>query len=413
MHARSRQQGFPSQGYYVQTLHNHQNVQYFAEFSIGGQEVAGIFDTGSSQLLVRSTDCASCAHPTPPYDNKKSSTYVNNGTIAAHHYGSGSTKSLKGYDNVQVGPLVANHQAFWQIVDHRMPVLNVAKFAAIVGIGPDGAFGNEDSTLLMGFNVTEFSVCLKKPGLSDGYLTWGPTVMPQYKEWYYAKARVTGQHHWATKMTNLVSSQLKKTGSHLESIPCSGAGCVAIIDSGTSLIAAPGWALMQLSMMIPPIKEDCSNLHELPNLQFELDGVHFSLPPRSYVMRVKGAVMQSDSVWDILFFKPKIRKVDICMPAFMQLNMMSKQGPIFILGMPFFRYYHTTFDRKSKMMHFAKAGPDCFPHPFYENGADAFVQEDKEDEDPYQPTDVDLASIVPPTFSGLMADIPDGGNIEI
>ena len=33
--------------------------------------------------------------------------------------------------------------------------------------------------------------------------------------------------------------------------------------------------------------------------------------------RVVGASVEADSIWDLLFFKPKIRKVDSCMPAFM------------------------------------------------------------------------------------------------
>ena len=30
-----------------------------------------------------------------------------------------------------------------------------------------------------------------------------------------------------------------------------------------------------------------------------------------------GASVEADSIWDLLFFKPKIRKIDSCMPAFM------------------------------------------------------------------------------------------------
>merc|ERR1719321_1805557 len=79
--------------------------------------------------------------------------------------------------------------------------------------------------------------------------------------------------------------------------------CAAIVDSGTSLIAAPGAALMQLSEMVGPINEDCSNLKELPTLHFTLgDGRSFTLPPGAYVMRINGAVMEADSVWDVLFF---------------------------------------------------------------------------------------------------------------
>ena len=41
--------------------------------------------------------------------------------------------------------------------------------------------------------------------------------------------------------------------------------------------------------------------------------------------------------------------------------MKTQLGPVWILGMPFFRYYHTTFNRDRQVMRFAKAGEDCQP----------------------------------------------------
>ena len=41
--------------------------------------------------------------------------------------------------------------------------------------------------------------------------------------------------------------------------------------------------------------------------------------------------------------------------------MNTQLGPVWILGMPFFRYYHTTFNRERQVMRFAKAGEDCEP----------------------------------------------------
>jgi len=320
---------------YKQTLHNFQNVQYFADFDIGGQNISGIFDTGSFELLVRSSRCAHCVHPTPPYDNKKSSTYGKNGTVAKHVFGSGPCISMMGYETVSVGHLHASNQAFWEIMDHRIQVLDTAKFAAIVGIGPNFGFGNKEKTLLMSYGVDEFSVCLKRESGSDGYLTWGTTVSDEVKERDFTKAQVSGRHHWVAPLRNVRFSATSTAGQ--VQIPCGdGQGCSAIIDSGTSLIAAPGIALMQLSEQIPPIKEDCSNLHEMPTLLLEIDGHKFDLPPEAYIMRVTGATLEADSVWDVLFFKPKIRKLDMCMPAFMQMDMMSQNGPVWILGMPFF-----------------------------------------------------------------------------
>jgi len=387
---------------YRQELHNFQNVQYFADFDIGGQKITGIFDTGSFELLVRSTRCRNCMHPTAPYDSKKSKTFVKNGTIARHVFGSGPCISMLGYESVSVGAhLQSPRQAFWEIVDHRISALDTAKFAAIVGIGPDFARDEESGmkSLLTNFGVQEFSVCLQRSSGSSGFLTWGPIKQATIGHGNsVVSARVLGKRHWATHLHNVT---FVEPSGHLVLVPCGNSeGCAAIIDSGTSLIAAPSLALMQLSSQIPQIMENCSNLHKLPILHFVIDGKPFELPPQAYVMRVTGATLEANDIWDILFFKPKIRKLDMCMPAFMQLDMMSQFGPVWILGMPFFRYYHTTFDMARKQMRFAKAGSDCNPVPFKVNRTQAFLVRDHgRDDDTMR---VDVSALMPPTLSGMM-----------
>lgn len=402
----------PRIGGYRQTLHNFQNTQYFANFFIGGQRVSGIFDTGSFELLVRSTRCQACVHPTPPYNRQESESYHKNGTMTKHVFGSGPCISVMGYENVTVGPgMQSTHQAFWEIVQHRIQVLDTARFAAIVGIGPNFAYGNAEKTLLKSLGIEEFSICLQRPAGSVGFLTWGPEIAaPPRSELYTAK--VIGKHHWATRLSNVSFgvSKSSNTSFSQSQIPCGVGDCVAIIDSGTSLIAAPGIALMQLSEMIPKIQEDCSNLHELPDLYFTVDGNSLVLPPEAYVMRVTGATIEADDVWDLLFFKPKIRKVDVCMPAFMQIDMMSQNGPVWILGMPFFRYYHTTFDRKNQEVRFAQAGHDCEPMPLRNQTGKSLLATDSRVAG--RPMDIDVDAIISPSLSGMI-DFPFSSAGEI
>mmetsp|Transcript_47986 Transcript_47986/g.102758 ORF Transcript_47986/g.102758 Transcript_47986/m.102758 type:complete len:426 (+) Transcript_47986:41-1318(+) len=388
---------------YRQTLHNFQNVQYFADFELGGQDISGIFDTGSFELLVRSTRCSSCEHPTAPYDRSQSDSYSENGTLAKHVFGSGPCVSMKGYEEVIVGPLKSKKQTFWEIVDHKIEVLNTAKFAAIVGIGPNFGYGSNDSTLLMNFGVNEFSICLQRAPGSDGFMTWGKENADSYKDKHFAKANVIGQHHWVTRMYNVRFND-DALNTNLANVPCTAGGCAAIIDSGTSLIAAPGQALQQLSNQIEPIMEDCSNLHLLPTLRFNIDGTEFELPPEAYVMRITGEVSDADSIWDIFWFNPKVRKVHQCMPAFMQMDMQSRHGPVWILGMPFFRYYHTTFDREAKAMYFATAGANCSAQPFSKNASASLLGLTAEER---KPMDVDLKQIVQPTLSSQIDDATD------
>lgn len=95
------------------------------------------------------------------------------------------------------------------------------------------------------------------------------------------------------------------------------------------------------------MKSDCSNLDELPTLYFELDGAEVVLPPRAYI------------------FKVTEHGSPACRGAFMKVDKESQFGEVFILGMPFLRYYFTVFDRANKQVHIARSTEDCkvAPHP--------------------------------------------------
>lgn len=379
-----------------QELHNYQDVQYFADFTIGNQSIAGIFDTGSFELLVRSTRCDACVHPTPPYNRMLSKSYKSNGSVAEHVYGSGPCVSMMGYEEVSVGPFTSPNQAFWEIVNHSISVLNAAKFAAIVGIGPNFAQGHSEETLLTAYGVEQFSICLQKPVGSSGFLTWGSPIKSSPEAAGLATVKVVGENHWVGHLHNVTFN------NKASKMPCAD-GCAAILDSGTSLIAAPSHELMLLSSQIEAIMEDCSNLDQLPTLSFNIGGHDLELPPRAYVMRIEGAVFEAGDIWDILFFKPKIRAVNMCMPAFMQMDMNSQFGPVWILGMPFFRYYHTVFDRTNRAMHIGLAGDDCEMLPLKRQNESAVLLSLDRSAD-FQPMDVNVGFLVPPTLSEMVDD---------
>lgn len=122
---------------YRQELHNYRNVIYDGDIKIGGQIFDGIFDTGSFDLLVVSSDCKNGGHACQAvlkYDDSKSSTFKEHGVEVEHCYGSGCADTELGFDRVEVGPLSIAQQAFWQITGHEMSLMASARFQAIVGI---------------------------------------------------------------------------------------------------------------------------------------------------------------------------------------------------------------------------------------------------------------------------------------
>merc|ERR1719316_1580470 len=66
--------GFGAPAYKLR-LNNYMNVQYYADFTIGGQTIPAIYDTGSFEIIVLSTYCTSCEVSVPVYDSDSSGSF--------------------------------------------------------------------------------------------------------------------------------------------------------------------------------------------------------------------------------------------------------------------------------------------------------------------------------------------------
>jgi hypothetical protein len=354
---------------YKLKLNNYMNVQYYADFTVGGQTIPAIYDTGSFEVIVLSELCTSCKTTVPVYNSQLSTSFKpGERLVAKHQFGSGPVLSKKGLETIRAGPstspLIAVDQPFWQVIDHNIEVWNEkAKFAAIVGLGHTPTVpemrnaDNEhvdpepDLVMLEKMGISDFAICLEKANGSPGWMITGPQIPALTTSPAFTGMNVVGQMHWGVKMSNVGPGGWD---------PCD-PSCGAIIDSGTSLIAASSEALSALGGLIANIKEDCSNLNELPDLVMDLDGHTFALPPSAYVLKVEHPVDNSTSIWDVLFGPPKVKLETSCVPGFMTIDQETQFGPMWILGMPFLRHFYTIFDRPHKKMYAAMASASCEP----------------------------------------------------
>jgi len=201
---------------------------------------------------------------------------------------------------------------------------------------PDQFEGHSDKTLLSMLRVQQYGLCLERGRGAPGVLTFSPNFNPSR----FIRVKVVGEIHWGLKLTDM------RLGPD-DDDPCN-PSCGAIVDSGTSLIAAPMDAINSLAPTLNLIKEDCSNIDQLPNLSFKLGGQTFTLPPELYVVEIKNPVNKFNGglPWK-------------CYPGFIELNMHSQFGPTWILGLPFLRKYHAIFDRTGPNMFFAEANGEC------------------------------------------------------
>jgi len=335
---------------YKLTLSNYKGVQYFAPITLNDQVMQAVYDTGSFEIMAMSKACTACKIPPTliKYDNTSTTFVKGPGPMVNHHFAGGLVVGRKDAETVHIGDASKSFNIqgmpFWQIFHTKMAVWlgNKARFNAIVGLGHrTSAPGAADqATILERTTTNRFAVCLQKGAANPGYIYFNPASTATFTatsgSGIYRRLPVIGSNHWAVKMNEASTPTAKACVAPQ--------ACIAIIDSGTSLIGVPPIAVPMVMGLVKIIKQDCSNIDQLPNLVFNLGGHNFALPGSAYVIRFK----ISDTVTK-------------CLPAFTDFKMSSAQGAIWILGMPFLRHFYTVFDRTQPAIYVADQGANCEP----------------------------------------------------
>ena len=115
--------------------------------------------------------------------------------------------------------------------------------------------------------------------------------------------------------------------------------CSAIIDTGTSMIAAPNdiYDILDKKLQVDMF---CNNINQLKQLIFKINGIEFILEPNFYILKIPIDFNNNDN----------------CLSAIMQINdITSTNKKTFILGLPFLKKFYSIFDRDNKQIGFALA----------------------------------------------------------
>jgi len=173
----------------------------------------------------------------------------------------------------------------------------------------------------------QFSVYLSNiQGDSSSVILFGGTDPKYYTgNFYYSKVLLPS--YWLIGMAGIYTS-----GNQVYECPLD--YCPTVIDTGTSIIIAPPYAIDSLISSIGTVNEDCSNLNQLPTIAFDL-GVKLSLGPEYYVIRSQN----QDGTYS----------------CFLGIESSWEITPFFILGDPFLRAYYSVYDSDNFRVGFAKA----------------------------------------------------------
>ncbi|OEH78578.1 eukaryotic aspartyl [Cyclospora cayetanensis] len=309
--------------------------QYCGMLGIGTppQWVRPIFDTGSTNLWVVGSKCTddTCKKVTQ-FDPTKSGTfeYTSPPVHLDITFGTGRIEGTTGVDNFQIGPFTVKRQTFGLVEGeggHNMHgnIFKSIDFEGIVGMGfPEmsstGATPIYDNIMNQAqLKRSEFAFYVAK-GSPVSALFFGG-VDPRFYEPPIHMFPVEREHYWEVALDAIYVGDKK--------FCCEGGTKnYVILDSGTSFNTLPGAEMKSFLEMIP--SQDCGGeddrfLQQYPDITYVIGGVSFVLKPEDYLVR---------------------SKMNICKPAYMQIDVPSEFGHAYILGsVAFMRHFFTVYRR--------------------------------------------------------------------
>merc|ERR1711871_841377 len=326
------------------------NMQYFGEVNIGtpAKPFRVVFDTGSFILWVPDVACEGFACGTHQkfavgesetgkvLDVKKDMV-----KLAYIKYGTGSMVGVKAADTVRVGNLAVPQAGVLVATIENGSVFRVSPFDGVLGFSRrDLTMPGQDKDKDVHYNflkAAKASGTIEKaqisfflsgtPGEAGGAAILGGVDSRFYTgdiTWHNVLRRTQG--NWALKLSEL------KVGDD-DTNYCGDKGCLAIIDTGTSLVVGPGDVVNGVMDKIG-LQPDCSNLNNAPSVSFKFgDQDAMSLSAEDLTLKVKsyGEVACQSALADSGSRIP--------------MEFPHHEGmPVMILGDAFMRHFYSVFD---------------------------------------------------------------------
>eukprot|EP00933_Yihiella_yeosuensis_P069308 TRINITY_DN756_c0_g1_i1.p1 TRINITY_DN756_c0_g1~~TRINITY_DN756_c0_g1_i1.p1 ORF type:complete len:432 (+),score=92.82 TRINITY_DN756_c0_g1_i1:83-1378(+) len=362
---------------YVPVVRNDKIVSYktayFGRINLGlprQQAFTVVFDTGSAHLFVPSSTCKSetCKRHRQ-YSRALSSTAVD-----IDHAGKQVAKNATHRDQVNIafgtgeitgsfvreticlgdGKTVADNQCTSMRVimgtELSKEPFGTFDFDGVLGLGleslavdPEFSFFGQLSKLntlqrdMFGYFLSKTDSVPSEISFGDAderrlasAMQWAPVHRPDLG-------------YWQVKVLSVTIGE--------EKLPlCEEGGCVAIADTGTSLLGAPRQISQRMHWLLArkvpdnPNEIDCRHFPG-PDMVFELEGgVKVTLGPEEYSRATAMRVLNSKTD----------TKQTVCRASLLPVDDSESLGPkAFILGEPALRKYYTAYDWKKKRIGFA------------------------------------------------------------
>lgn len=262
--------------------------------SIGtpSQDFLVMFDTGSSNLWVPSSQCGAACQPLPEYNSAASYTYVANGTSFELQYGSGNVAGFISQDTVTLGGIVVKNQLFAEATD-------------VSGMGPNFVQGPPAGLLGMAFSSISVDGA---PTLFSEMISQGVVAEPVFS--FYLEATDGGSDgtlvlggvdhsHFNGPLNYIpVLSETYWVGA-LDGISFRGKNFTTepymFVDTGTSLIGGPNGDVAVFAKEVGGVLQpdgggfdqytiDCATIPNLPPLTFYIGGQAYYIPAKDYII---------------------------------------------------------------------------------------------------------------------------------
>jgi len=324
------------------------NMQYFGEVHIGtpAQTFHVVFDTGSFILWVPDVACTGFACETHAkfavHDSKSGQVLdVQKSVVKLAYikYGTGSMVGVKAADTVRVGNLAVPQAGVLVATIENGAVFRVSPFDGVLGLSRrDMEIEQDGKKVHYNFlKAAKRSGAIDKavvsfflssqPGSGGGAAILGGVDDRFYSgDITYHPVLRKVQGNWAIKLSTLKVGNSNK--NH-----CGEKGCLAIIDTGTSLMVGPDKVVKGLSEELG-IETDCSNLDTAPD-------VHFGFGDKSPMTMSAADLTLKIKSWSAESCKSAVASSGKRIP----MEFPHHDGMmVLILGDAFLRHWYAVFD---------------------------------------------------------------------